>query len=70
MDDCDYAHLPALCVELALLIQLHFNIEILEKASKDFSFTFPQSMTYTTSSIVIEVSAIFVANIYKRMTVE
>lgn len=40
---------------------------MLEKASNDFSFTLPQSITYTTSSMVIDVSAIFVARIYNEI---
>tara|TARA_B110000116_G_C16459590_1_gene413130 strand:+ start:426 stop:602 length:177 start_codon:yes stop_codon:yes gene_type:complete len=37
------------------------------KESYVFSFALPQSMTYTTSSIVIEVSAMLVASIIFRI---
>jgi len=49
-----------LCVAQALEIHVWCNVETAVYASYPFSLSFPESMTYTTSSIVTAVSAMFV----------
>ena len=52
--------IPLLWIALALEIQTVRSVDTQLMASWLFSFTLPESITHTTSSIVIPVSAMFV----------
>lgn len=57
---------PRLCLALARLTHSGLSVVMLLSMSKFFSLILPQSITYTTSSIVMDVSAMLVAMMILR----